>query len=50
MARHSAHESGKVVSRTHQLPLPPQEILLVLIFVRGCVDPRALVQLEGLSK
>jgi hypothetical protein len=31
--RQSAHEGGKVVSCTHRLPLPPQEIFLVLISV-----------------
>ena len=43
---HSAHESGKVVSLTHRPPLPPG-IFLVLIFTRGWVDPRAMVQSEG---
>ena len=32
--RQSAHEVGKVVSPTYRPPLPPQEIFLVLIFVR----------------
>jgi len=30
-----AQVGGKVVSLTHRPPLPPQEILLVLISVRG---------------
>jgi len=34
ISRQSAHEGGKVVSPTHRPPLP-QEILLVLISVRG---------------
>jgi hypothetical protein len=39
----AAQDGGKVVSLTHRPPLP-QEMLLVLISVRGCVDPRAIVR------
>jgi hypothetical protein len=35
-----AHEGGKVVSPTHRPPLPPTQILLILISVRGWVDLR----------
>jgi hypothetical protein len=47
-SRQSGHEGGKVVSPTHWLPLILQEIFVVFVPVRGWVDPRATVQLEGL--
>jgi hypothetical protein len=47
--RQSAHEVGKVVSTTHRPPLS-QEMFLVLISVRGWVDPRAIVQPKGLCQ
>ena len=43
----TAQDGGKVLSLTHRPPLP-QEIFLVLISVRGWVDPRAIVWPEGL--
>ena len=43
----TVQDGGKVVSLTHRPPLP-QEIHLVLISVRGRVDPRAIVRPEGL--
>jgi len=42
----TAQGGGKVVSLTHRQPLS-QEIPLVLISVRGWVDPKAIVQSEG---
>ena len=48
--RKSSHEGGKVVSPTHRQPLPPQEITLVLISVRGWVDTRAMVRPEALCQ
>ena len=49
ISRQSAHEGGKVVSPTHRPPLP-QEIFLVLICVRGWVNPRNIVRPEGLCQ
>ena len=43
---HSTREGGDVVRLTHRPPLPPG-MFLVLIFTRGWVDPRAMVQSEG---
>jgi len=50
ISRQLAHECGKVVSPMHQMPLPPRKSFLVLISVRGWVNPRAIVQLEGLCQ
>ena len=47
--RQSAHENGKVVSPTYRPPLP-QEIFLVLIYVRGWFDPSAIVRPGGLCQ
>ena len=38
-----AQDGGKVVSPTYRPSLSPQEILLVLISVRGLVDPRGRI-------
>jgi len=50
ISRQSAHEGGKVASPTHRPPLPPQEILLVLISIGGWVDPKDIVLPEGLCQ
>ena len=45
ISRHSAREGGEVVSLTHRPPLH-LGMFLVLIFIRGWVDPRAMVRSE----
>ena len=50
ISRQSAHVGGRVVSPTQRLLLPPQEIFLVLISVRGWVNPRAIVWPEELCQ
>ena len=45
----TAQDGGKVVSLTQQPPLP-QEMFLIIISVRGWVDPRAMVRSEGLRQ
>ena len=50
ISKQLTHEGGKFVSPTHRPPLPPQEVFLVLISVRGWVYPRATVRPEGLCQ
>ena len=48
ISRRLANKNGEVVSLTHQPSLLPTEIFLVLISVRGWVDPKTIVRPEGL--
>jgi len=50
ISRQSAYEGGKVVTPMRRPPFTPQEVFLVLISVRGWVDPRAIVWPEGLCQ
>jgi len=49
ISRQSAYECD-ISSPTHRPPLAPEEITLVLISVRGFIDPSAVMRPEGLSK
>ena len=46
----AAQDGGKFFSLTHRPLFTPPEIILVLISVRGWVDPRAIVWSEGLCQ
>jgi hypothetical protein len=43
-------DGSKVVSLIHQSSFTPQKHFLALISVRGSINPRAIVWLEGLDK
>ena len=50
MSRQSAHEGSKVVKPYAPAFFIPKEIFLVLISVRGWVNPRSIVRPQGLCQ
>ena len=50
ISRQSAHEGGKFVSLYAPAAFTPKEIFLILISVRGWVNPRVIVLPEGLCQ
>jgi hypothetical protein len=50
ISRHSAHESSKVVSRTHRSPLPPRKYSWYSFLLRGWANSRTIAQTEGLCQ
>ena len=50
ISRQSAYEGDKVVSPTHRPPLPSRKYSWYSFLLRGWVDPRAIVQSEGLCQ
>jgi hypothetical protein len=43
-------DGGNVVSLTRRSHLYPPGIFLVLIYIRGSIDPRAILRREGLGQ
>jgi hypothetical protein len=43
-------DGGEVVNLTRQQPFTPPGRFVILIFVRGWVDPRAIMRLQGLGQ
>jgi hypothetical protein len=50
ISRQPTHKGGNVVNPSHRPSLSAQEIFLLLISVKGWVDPGAIVRPEGLCQ